>query len=97
MSLIFSMTEGGWALELAFLSGIGAIALEGSIFIRCGWFLLFPTDYGPQHSVFKHGIVPIIALLGPAAALYGSVLPQVDFSTRCLRGLGLDYLGYHFD
>jgi amino acid transporter len=77
VSLIFSTTEGGWSLEFGFLSGIGAIALEVVyIYIAVAAFFYFQRIMGRNLSVFKHVIVPIIAVLGPAAALWGSIQPQ---------------------
>ena len=77
VALVFSGMEGSWELEFVFLSGIGAIALEVVyIYIAVAGFFYFQRIMDRNYSIFKHVIVPIIALLGPAAALYGSVLPQ---------------------
>jgi hypothetical protein len=71
------MTEGGWSLEFGFLSGIGAIALEVVyIYIAIAAIFYFKRIMGSKYSAFKHLIVPIIAILGPLAALWGSIQPQ---------------------
>lgn len=68
---------GSWELEFGFLAGMGAIAVEVIyIYVAVAGIIYFRQVMGSEYSVFKHLIVPIIAVIGPAAALYGSVLPQ---------------------
>lgn len=77
VALVFSTMEGGWSLEFGFLSGTGAIALEVVyIYIAIAAIFYFKRIMGANYSVFKHMIVPVIAVLGPLAALWGSVQPQ---------------------
>lgn len=77
IALCFSQTEGSWELELGLLGGVGGIAVELTyIYTAVAAIVHFRRVLGREYSIFKHLVVPIIALVAPSAALYGSVLPQ---------------------
>lgn len=66
-----------WDLQFGFLAGMGAIAVEIIyIYVAIAAIFYFKRVMKSQFSFFKHLVVPIIAIIAPAAALYGSLLPQ---------------------
>jgi amino acid transporter len=78
-ALIFIITgiAASWDLQFGFLAGMGAIAVELIyIYIAVAAIFYFKRVMKTSYSYFKHLVVPIIAIIAPAAALYGSLLPQ---------------------
>ncbi|GIK39070.1 MAG: APC family permease [Anaerolineae bacterium] len=68
---------GSWELEFGFLAGTGGIAVEIIyIYLAVAAIFYFRRIMQANYSIFKHLLVPIIAIIGPAAALYGSIQPQ---------------------
>ncbi len=81
VALLFIPIAGGiagsWELQFGFLAGMGAIAVEIIyVYIAVAALFYFRRVMKDNFSVFKHVVVPIIAIVAPAAALYGSLLPQ---------------------
>lgn len=81
VALIFIPIAGGaagsWELQFGFLAGMGAIAVEIIyVYIAVAGLFYFRRVMGSNFSVLKHMVVPLIAIIAPAAALYGSLLPQ---------------------
>jgi amino acid transporter len=68
---------GSWELQFGFMAGMGAIAVELIyIYIAVAAIFYFRRVMNRNFSFFKHLLVPLIAIIAPAAALYGSLLPQ---------------------
>lgn len=77
VALLFIRVEGTFETEFGFLAGIGGIAVEVIyIYISVSALFYFRRVMGRNWSAFKHAIVPIVAIIAPAAALYGSIQPQ---------------------
>ncbi|HBY94391.1 MAG: APC family permease [Ardenticatenaceae bacterium] len=77
VGFIFTRVEGTFETEFGFLAGIGGIAVEVIyIYVSVAALFYFRRVMGRQWSWFKHAIVPLIAIIAPAAALYGSIQPQ---------------------
>ncbi|NUQ37575.1 MAG: APC family permease [Caldilineales bacterium] len=81
VALLFIPIAGGiagsWELQFGFLAGMGAIAVEIIyVYIAVAALFYFRRVMKDNFSVFKHVVVPIVAIVAPAAALYGSLLPQ---------------------
>jgi amino acid transporter len=69
--------QGSWELQFGFLAGMGAISVELIyIYVAVAAIFYFKRVRGSEFSYFKHLVVPLIAIIAPAAALYGSLLPQ---------------------
>lgn len=65
--------------EFLYLAGIGAIAIEVIyVFVSIAAIIWFRRELKQEYNVFKHLVVPIVAVVGAGAALYGSLLPQTD-------------------
>ena len=74
---ILSGIAGDWESGFSFMAAIAAIALEIIyVSIAVAGFFYFKRVMGTDYSIFKHGIIPLIAISVPGAALYGSLLPQ---------------------
>lgn len=77
MALIFTRVQGGSETEFGLLAGIGGVAVEIIyIYVSVSALIYFRRVMGKEWSLFKHGIVPVVAIIAPAAAFYGSILPQ---------------------
>lgn len=77
IGLLFTGVEGTFETEFGFLAGIGGIAVEVIyIYVAVAALFYFRRVMGRQWSWFKHAVVPLIAIVAPAAALYGSIQPQ---------------------
>jgi amino acid transporter len=77
VALIFTGVEGGFEAEFGLLAGVGGVAVEVIyIYVSVAGLVYFRRVMGNQWSWFKHGLVPVVAIIAPAAALYGSVQPQ---------------------
>lgn len=80
-ALVFYVLQGAeaWSALFGFFAGMGGLSIEvlyGIVGISAVVF--FPKLYRSQFNVFKHVIVPIIAILAVLAAIYGSVQPVPD-------------------
>jgi amino acid transporter len=65
--------------EFLYLAGIGAITIEVIyVFVSIAAIVWFRRELKQEYNVFKHLVVPIVAVVGAGAALYGSLLPQTD-------------------
>jgi amino acid transporter len=65
--------------EFLYLAGIGAITIEVIyVFVSIAAIVWFRRELKQEYNVFKHLIVPLVAVAGAGAALYGSLLPQTD-------------------
>ncbi len=74
---ILSRVEGGWDIGFSFMAAIAGIALELIyLSVVIAGFFYFKRLMGDDYSLFKHGMIPFIAIFVPAAALYGSLQPQ---------------------
>ncbi len=59
------------------MAAIAAIGLEIIyVFVAVAGLFYFKRVMGDDYSIFKHGLIPFLAILVPSAALYGSLLPQ---------------------
>ncbi|MBF8285213.1 MAG: APC family permease [Anaerolineales bacterium] len=68
---------GAYTVEFGYLAGIGAIAIEVIyVFVSVAAMWWFYRELKQEYNVFKHLIVPLVAVVGAGAALYGSILPQ---------------------
>jgi len=66
-----------YTVEFGYLAGIGAIAIEVIyVFVSLAAIVWFRRELKQEYNVFKHLIVPLVAVVGAGAALYGSILPQ---------------------
>jgi amino acid transporter len=66
-----------YTIEFGYLAGIGAIAIEVIyVFVSLAAMWWFYRELKQEYNVFKHLIVPLVAVVGAGAALYGSILPQ---------------------
>jgi amino acid transporter len=66
-----------YTIEFGYLAGIGAIAIEVIyVFVSVAAMWWFYRELKQEYNVFKHLIVPLVAVVGAGAALYGSILPQ---------------------
>lgn len=66
-----------YTIEFGYLAGIGAIAIEVIyVFVSIAAIVWFRRELKQEYNVFKHLVVPIVAVVGAGAALYGSILPQ---------------------
>jgi len=66
-----------WEVGFAFLNVMGGVAIEIIyISVAVSGFFYFKRVMGKDYSIFKHGIIPFIAIFVPSAALYGSLQPQ---------------------
>lgn len=66
-----------YTIEFGYLAGIGAIAIEVIyVFVSLAAIVWFRRELKQEYSLFKHLIVPLVAVAGAGAALYGSLLPQ---------------------
>ncbi len=76
------MPEGATAAsdaEFGYLAGIGAISIEVIyVFVSLAAIVWFRRELGKEYSWFKHLLVPLVAILGSGAALYGSLIPPED-------------------
>lgn len=81
-TLIFRPAEGippAYTIEFGYLAGIGAIAIEVIyVFVSIAAIVWFRRELKGEYSALKHLVVPIVAVVGAGAALYGSLLPQPD-------------------
>jgi amino acid transporter len=74
---ILSGVGGSWEVGFSFMAAIAAIGLEIIyVSVAVGGIFYFKRVMGDDYSLFKHGIIPFIAIIVPSAALYGSLLPQ---------------------
>jgi amino acid transporter len=74
---ILSALGGSWEVGFGFMAAIAAIGLEIIyISLAVAGLFYFKRVMGDDYSIFKHRIIPFIAILVPSAALYGSLLPQ---------------------
>jgi amino acid transporter len=91
-----------YMVEFLYLAGIGGITIEVIyVFVSVAALVWFRKELGSEYSVFKHLVVPIIAILGAGAALYGSLLPNPDPLMQTMPFVaigwiivGLIYIGY---
>jgi amino acid transporter len=68
---------GAYSIQFGYLAGIGAIAIEVIyVFVSVAAMWWFYRELKQEYNVFKHLIVPLVAVVGAGAALYGSILPQ---------------------
>jgi amino acid transporter len=81
-ALAFPPADGAptaYTIEFGYLAGIGAIAIEVIyVFVSVAAIVWFRREMKNEYNVFKHLVVPIVAVIGAGAALYGSLLPQPD-------------------
>lgn len=81
-AVLYPPAEGAlpaYMTQFGFLSGIGAITIEAIyVFVGVAAIIWFRREMGSEYSIFKHLLVPIFAIAGAGAALYGSLLPQAD-------------------
>jgi amino acid transporter len=79
-ALAFPPAEGAptsYTIEFGYLAGIGAIAIEVIyVFVSIAAMWWFYRELKQEYNVFKHLVVPLVAVFGAGAALYGSILPQ---------------------
>ncbi|MBI5712265.1 MAG: APC family permease [Chloroflexi bacterium] len=102
----FAVPAGGalpsYMVEFLYLAGIGGITIEAIyVFVSIAALVWFRKELGNEYSVFKHLVVPIVAILGAGAALYGSLLPNPDPLMQTMPFvaigwiiIGLIYIGY---
>jgi amino acid transporter len=77
VGLAFIWVEGGYEIEFALLAGIGGVSVEIIyILVAVAGLVYFRRVMGTNWSLLKHGVIPAIAVIGPALALYGSIQPQ---------------------
>ena len=63
-----------YTVEFGYLAGIGAISIEVIyVFVSVAAIVWFRRELKQEYSVVKHLLVPIVAIAGAGAALYGSV------------------------
>ncbi|HKZ69958.1 MAG TPA: APC family permease [Anaerolineales bacterium] len=68
-----------YTIEFGYLAGIGAIAIEVIyVFVSIAAMWWFYRELKSEYNVVKHLVIPIVAIVGAGAALYGSLLPQPD-------------------
>lgn len=68
-----------YTIEFGYLAGIGAISIEVIyVFVSVAAIVWFRRELKAEYSVVKHMLIPIVAVVGAAAALYGSLMPQAD-------------------
>lgn len=81
-ALVFPPVEGAptaYTIEFGYLAGIGAITIEVIyVFVSIAAIVWFRRELRNEYSVLKHLVVPIVAVVGSSAALYGSFLPSLD-------------------
>ncbi|MBI3763037.1 MAG: APC family permease [Chloroflexi bacterium] len=81
-ALAFPAVEGApaaYTTEFGYLAGIGAISIEVIyVFVSVAAIVWFRREMGKEYSVVKHLLVPIVAIVGAGAALYGSLMPPPD-------------------
>ena len=69
----------GSDVEFGYLAGIGAIAIEVIYtFVSLAAIVWFRRQLKSEYSVVKHLLIPIVAIVGAGAALYGSLQPAPD-------------------
>ena len=65
--------------EFGYLAGIGAITIEVIYtFVSLAAIVWFRRQLKSEYSIVKHLVVPIIAIVGAGAALFGSLQPAPD-------------------
>lgn len=78
----FPPVEGGvaaYTVQFGFLAGIGAISIELIyVFVSVAGIVWFRRELKQDYSLLKHLVVPLVAIVGASAALYGSLQPQAD-------------------
>ncbi|MBI4670595.1 MAG: APC family permease [Chloroflexi bacterium] len=68
-----------YTVEFGYLAGIGAISIEVIyVFVSIAAIIWFRRELKQEYSPLKHLVVPLIAVAGAGAALYGSLQPQPD-------------------
>ncbi len=81
-AVAFPSAEGAlpaYTIEFGYFSGIGAIAIEVIyVLVSLAAIVWFRRELQQEYSVVKHLLVPIIAMIGAGAALYGSLQPPPD-------------------
>ncbi|MCC6187475.1 MAG: APC family permease [Anaerolineales bacterium] len=90
-----------YSVEFGYLAGIGAIAIEVIyVFVSVAAIVWFRRSLGGEYSIVKHLLVPVVAIIGAGAALYGSLMPPADPLLRTMPYvaggwilLGLLYIG----
>ncbi|MBI4786480.1 MAG: APC family permease [Chloroflexi bacterium] len=69
----------GSDVEFGYLAGIGAITIEVIYtFVSLAAIVWFRRQLKAEYSVLKHLVIPIVAIIGAGAALYGSLQPPPD-------------------
>jgi len=103
-AVTFPPAEGAppaYIIEFGYFSGIGAIAIEVIyVFVSVAAIVWFKRELKGEYSLVKHLLVPIIAMIGAGAALYGSIQPPPDpllqtmpYVALALIVIGLAYIG----
>ncbi len=101
----FPTAEGAppaYTVEFGYLAGIGAISIEVIyVFVAIAAIVWFRRELKQEYNVVKHLLVPIVAIVGAGAALYGSLLPPPDPLLRTMPYvalawivIGLAYIAY---
>lgn len=104
-ALAFPPVDGAppaYIMEFGYFSGIGAIAIEVIyVFVSLAAIAWFRRELQEEYSVFKHLLVPIVAMVGAGAALYGSLQPPPDpllqtmpYVALALIVIGLLYIAF---
>jgi amino acid transporter len=74
---ILNWVDDGWDVGFGFMATMASIGLEIIyVSVAVAGFFYFKRVMGKDYSIFKHGIIPFIAILVPSAALYGALQPQ---------------------
>jgi amino acid transporter len=74
---ILNGVDDGWDVGFGFLATMGSIGVEIIyISVAVAGIFYFKRVMGKEYSILKHGMIPLIAILVPSAALYGAVQPQ---------------------
>ena len=101
-ALVFALTfppaagaPAAYTIEFGYLAGIGAISIEVIyVFVSIAAIVWFRRELGKEYSWLKHLLVPLVAIVGSGAALYGSLIPPEDPLLKTMPYVAAGWIGF---